>query len=116
MMFDGDYVYVYVKDGTGGDASGAGTHSNGRYSITTDLGYELVFQLDSKGYVNGVDGVDCRHGGNQWEIAVPKSALPAYNKTISFGLYRSEPFISGTANIKDEGSSDDKIIYDIRYD
>lgn len=35
---------------------GAGTHSNGRYSITTDLGYELVFQLDSKGYVNGVDG------------------------------------------------------------
>ena len=91
MMFDGDYVYVYVKDGTGGDASGAGTHSNGRYSITTDLGYELVFQLDSKGYVNGVDGVDCRHVGNQWEIAVPKSALPAYNKTISFGLYRSEP-------------------------
>ena len=116
MMFDGDYVYVYVKDGTGGDASGAGTHSNGRYSITTDLGYELVFQLDSKGYVNGVDGVDCRHVGNQWEIAVPKSALPAYNKTISFGLYRSEPFISGTANIKDDGSSDDKIIYDIRYD
>ena len=116
MMFDGDYVYMYVKDGTGGDASGAGTHSNGRYSITTDLGYELVFQLDSKGYVNGVDGVDCRHVGNQWEIAVPKSALPAYNKTISFGLYRSEPFISGTANIKDDGSSDDKIIYDIRYD
>ena len=116
MMFDGDYVYVYVKDGTGGDASGAGAHSNGRYSITTDLGYELVFQLDSKGYVNGVDGVDCRHVGNQWEIAVPKSALPAYNKTISFGLYRSEPFISGTANIKDDGSSDDKIIYDIRYD
>lgn len=116
MMFDGDYVYVYVKDGTGGDASGAGTHSNGRYSITTDLGYELVFQLDSKGYVNGVDGVDCRHVGNQWEIAVPKSALPAYNKTISFGLYRSEPFISGTANIKDDGSSYDKIIYDIRYD
>lgn len=116
MMFDGDYVYVYVKDGTGGDASGAGTHSNGRYSITTDLGYELVFQLDSKGYVNGVDGIDCRHVGNQWEIAVPKSALPAYNKTISFGLYRSEPFISGTANIKDDGSSDDKIIYDIRYD
>ena len=94
----------------------SGTHSNGRYSITTDLGYELVFQLDSKGYVNGVDGVDCRHVGNQWEIAVPKSALPAYNKTISFGLYRSEPFISGTANIKDDGSSDDKIIYDIRYD
>ena len=68
------------------------------------------------GAMDGVDGVDCRHVGNQWEIAVPKSALPAYNKTISFGLYRSEPFISGTANIKDDGSSDDKIIYDIRYD
>lgn len=116
MMFDGDYVYVYIRDGVSGSASGAGTHSNGKYSITTDLGNELVFQLDSKGYVNGVDGVDCRHVGNQWEIAIPADALPAYNKTISFGLYQSEPFVSGVANIRDDGSSDDKTIYDIKYD
>lgn len=116
MMFDGDYVYVYIRDGVSGSASGAGTHSNGKYSITTDLGNELVFQLDSKGYVNGVDGVDCRHVGNQWETAIPADALPAYNKTISFGLYQSEPFVSGVANIRDDGSSDDKTIYDIKYD
>lgn len=116
MIFDGDYVYVYIRDGVSGSASGAGTHSNGKYSITTDLGNELVFQLDSKGYVNGVDGVDCRHVGNQWEIAIPADALPAYNKTISFGLYQSEPFVSGVANIRDDGSSDDKTIYDIKYD
>ena len=116
MMFDGDYVYVYIRDGVSGSASGAGTHSNGKYSITTDLGNGLVFQLDSKGYVNGVDGVDCRHVGNQWEIAIPADALPAYNKTISFGLYQSEPFVSGVANIRDDGSSDDKTIYDIKYD
>ena len=116
MMFDGDYVYVYIRDGVSGSASGAGTHSNGKYSITTDLGNELVFQLDSKGYVNGVDGVDCRYVGNQWEIAIPADALPAYNKTISFGLYQSEPFVSGVANIRDDGSSDDKTIYDIKYD
>lgn len=116
MIFDGDYVYVYIRDGVSGSASGAGTHSNGKYSITTDLGNELVFQLDSKGYVNGVDGVDCRHVGNQWEIAILADALPAYNKTISFGLYQSEPFVSGVANIRDDGSSDDKTIYDIKYD
>lgn len=116
MIFDGDYVYVYIRDGVSGSASGAGTHSNGKYSITTDLGNELVFQLDSIGYVNGVDGVDCRHVGNQWEIAIPADALPAYNKTISFGLYQSEPFVSGVANIRDDGSSDDKTIYDIKYD
>ena len=116
MVFDGGYVYVYIKDGINGDASGAGTHSNGKYSITTDLGNELVFQLDSRGYVNGVDGVDCRHVGEQWEIVIPADALPAYNKTISFGLYQSEPFVFGVANIKDDGSSDDKTIYDIKYD
>lgn len=116
MMFDGDYVYVYVKDGADGSASGAGTHSNGRYSITTDLGNELVFQLDSKGYVNGVDGVDCRHVGDEWEIAIPKSALPAYNKTLSFGLYQAEPFITGVSNIKGDDSDEDKTIYDIKYD
>ena len=85
-------------------------------SITTDLGNELVFQLDSKGYVNGVDGVDCRHVGDEWEIAIPKSALPAYNKTLSFGLYQAEPFITGMSNIKGDDSDEDKTIYDIKYD
>ena len=79
MVFDGDYVYIYLKDGATGSAYGAGTHSNGRYSIKTDLGRELVFQLTQDGQVNGIDGVLCQHVGRQWEIAVPKDKLPIYN-------------------------------------
>lgn len=117
MVFDGDYVYIYLKDGATGSAYGAGTHSNGRYSIKTDLGRELVFQLTQDGQVNGIDGVLCQHVGRQWEIAVPKDKLPIYNKTISFGLYLSEPFVKDVANLKDDGSNDSSDgNYDIAYD
>lgn len=115
MVFDGDYVYIYIKDGKGGSAFGAGSHSNGQYSIKTDLGNELVFQLTQDGNVNGVEGAECIHVGRQWEISIPKSALPSYNKTISFGLYLTEPFVTNVANLVDDGS-DDKIDYDIKYD
>ncbi len=117
MVFDGDYVYIYLKDGATGSAYGAGTHSNGRDSIKTDLGRELVFQLTQDGQVNGIDGVLCQHVGRQWEIAVPKDKLPIYNKTISFGLYLSEPFVKDVANLKDDGSNDSSDgNYDIAYD
>ncbi len=118
MVFDGDYAYIYIKDGDGPDwegAFGAGLYSNARYSIVTDLGYELVFQLTRDGKVNGVDGIECVHADRQWEISVPKSVIPEYNKTISFGLYEMEPFVKDVANLKDDGS-DDNVIYDIRYD
>lgn len=105
MVFDGDYVYIYIKDGNVGSASGAGTHSNGQYSIKTDLGNELVFQLADDGNINGIDDAQCVHVGKQWEIAVPKSKLPSYNKTISFGLYLTEPFISDVANIKNDDNN-----------
>lgn len=115
MVFDGDYVYLYVKDGPDGSAAGAGTHSNGKFSIVTDLGYELVFQLDQRGVVNGVEGADCRHFDRQWEISIPKSMLPAYNKTISFGLYEAEPIVKDVANLQEDGPSEE-IIYNLKYD
>lgn len=105
MVFDGDYVYIYIKDGDDGSASGAGTHSNGKYSIKTDLGNELVFQLTQTGDINGIDSAECKHVGRQWEIAVPKSELPAYNRTLSFGLYLSEPFVSDVANLDGTGGN-----------
>ena len=59
----------------------------------------------------------CQHVGRQWEIAVPKDKLPIYNKTISFGLYLSEPFVKDVANLKDDGSNDSSDgNYDIAYD
>lgn len=115
MVFDGDYVYIYIKDGNSGIASGAGSHSNGRYSIKTDLGNELQFQLKDDGSINGIDDAECIHIGKQWEIAIPKSDLPAYNKSLSFGLYLTEPFISDVVNIKEDREEQDTN-YDIEYD
>ena len=100
MVFDGDYVYIYIKDGNAGSAFGAGSHSNGRYSIKTDLGNELVFQLI--------------HVGKQWEIAIPKADLPAYNNTLSFGLYLTDPFVTDVYNL--DGSTGKDTNIDIAYD
>ncbi len=119
MVFDGDYVYIYIKDGNSGSASGAGSHSNGQYSIKTDLGNELVFQLTDDGNIKGIDDARCVHVGKQWEIAIPKSDLPSYNSSISFGLYLTEPFISDVVNIKndDNNKEDDNTgSSDIEYD
>ena len=116
MVFDGDYVYIYIKDGKGGSAFGAGSHSNGQYSIKTDLGNELVFQLIQDGGINGVEGAECIHIGRQWEISIPKAVLPFYNKTISFGLYLTEPFITDVANLVDEGPEQDISSDGIEYD
>lgn len=99
-VFDGDYVYLYIKDGEDGNASGAGTHSNGKYAIVTDLGHELLFQLNANGTVSGVDGALVQHIGAQWEIAIPQSALPYYKQSIAFGLYQTESFISDLVNLQ----------------
>ena len=55
MVFDGDYVYIYIKDGETSSAYGAGSHSNGMYTIKSDMGNEMVFQLTQDGDINGVD-------------------------------------------------------------
>ncbi len=101
-VFDGDYVYLYLQDGVDGSAAGAGMNSNGRYSITTDTGRQLVFQLsaDNGGTVNGVEGATAAYFGNEWEVAIPISALPLWKESISFGLYQSEPFVSGVMNLQ----------------
>lgn len=120
MVFDGDYVYIYIKDGADGDAAGAGSHSNGQYVITTDLGRELVFQLKNNkgGSVAGVEGAVASHVGAQWEAAIPASELPQYQKSLSFGLYQQEPFITGVVNIQEDAGnagSFEGIIYDGLY-
>lgn len=119
-VFDGDYVYVYIKEGDGGDATGAGTHSNGQYAITTDLNRELLFQLrnDNGGTVTGVDGAKASHVGSQWEVAIPANKLPQYRRSISVGLYQLEPFVTDVVNLQDENGNvgdPDTIVYDGLY-
>lgn len=117
-VFDGDYVYIYIKDGKGGNAVNAGTHSTGLFSVVTDLGRNLVFGLNPDGTVNGVEGIESFHFGNEWEIGIPKAALPKYEQTLSFGLYQCEPFITGITNMQDDNGnagSFDGITYDGLY-
>ena len=115
MVWDGDSVYLYLEEtpGTLG-AYNAGTHGNGRYEIITDLDQRMTFQLNQDGTVSGVDGAQSQHVGNQWEISIPTSALPDHLKTIGFGMYQSEPMITGVSNLDGSGSngSFDGIVYD----
>ena len=118
FVFDGD-LYIYLKEAPGGDACTAGSHSTGNYAITTDLGRVLKFQLKQDGSVYGVAGATARHTGREWEICIPKSALPYYLETVDFGLYLEDPTFSGVSNMDGSGGnagSFDGITIDGRYD
>lgn len=105
MVFDGDYVYIYIKEGRGGSASSAGTHSNGNWAITTDLGRTLMLKLNNDGSVTSkAKGIQSVHVGSQWEITVPASQLPNYRKAINWGLYgvdsdSLDPFVTDVSNL-----------------
>lgn len=124
MVFDGDYVYVYIKDGSGGTASGAGTHSNGNWAITTDIGRTLMLKLNNDGSVTSkAKGIQSVHVGSQWEIAIPASELPAYRNSINWGLYgvdndSLEPFVTNVSNINGNSGTagdEDPIVIDGNY-
>lgn len=119
-VYDGDYVYLYIKDGKDGCAAGAGKFSNGRFAIVTDMGRSLVFQIntDNGGSVSGIKGATAKYFGDEWEIAVPASELPLYKESFTFGLYQQEPFIKDIVNLQeDEGTAGEfsGIVYDGLY-
>lgn len=117
-VFDGDWVYLYFEESQNGNASAAGSHGNGKYSIKTDLGYELLVQLNPDGTVScPAENASCRHVGTQWEVAIPASALPAYQNTFDFGLYLHDPIVTGVANLNGQGSGGtfEGITYDGLY-
>ena len=117
MVWDGDMVYIYIKESPGGSASEAGTAGNGRFSITSDLGNETMFQLNADGTVSGVNGATAAHVGDQWEIGIPASELPKYLESLSFGLYQQEPFVEDVVNLQDSdpGGTFEGIVYDGEY-
>ncbi len=132
MVFDGDYVYIYLSSSINYAVAGAGSHGNGKYEILTDLGGRLIFQVNNKAnnrycvddsLVSGVDGVKAAYSDQIWgldkyeyEIAIPASALPNYNKTISFGLYLGETFVFDVADMQgSEGGEFGGIVYDGQY-
>lgn len=123
MVFDGDYVYIYVQDGKSSTAANAGSHSDGNFAVTTDLGRSKILHFNADGTVTSsqIKNISSKHVGDQWEVSFPKSQLPNYQKTISFGLYSAdssdpaEPFVKDVANL--DGSSGNTGSFDgISYD
>ena len=112
VIWDGDYIYIcfHVDDGNANAVGAMGTHGNGQYAITTDLGNILLIQPAFNGNsvsIYGVTGALAAIDNFNWdpenghttEIAIPTSELPAYNDSISFGYYQTEPFLSGIMNL-----------------
>ncbi len=120
-VYDGDWFYLYLRDGEGSNASGAGTHSNGKFAIISDLGYETDIQLSTAPAVNGVDGAQVAYVGREWEIAIPKSQLPKYRESLSFGFYEGSVILSGLVNLQPDHENNlenlfSGIIYDGSYE
>ncbi|MDO4499864.1 MAG: hypothetical protein Q4B60_01175 [Erysipelotrichaceae bacterium] len=124
MVFDGDMVYIYIKEGAWRGAYQAGMKSNGRWEITTDLGRHIVFQFnETNTEVSGLPGISAKHVGAEWEIAIPADQLPLYKNTINLGLYGVDadspaPFITGVANLngsKGPAGEESPIVIDGSY-
>ena len=118
MVFDGDYVYIYLKEDSDGALLHSGPNSNGAFTIYTDLGRNTVFQL-SKDSIKEIEGSKVKYSNRQYEISLPAAKLKQYKDTISFGYYMEESMlIENVANLKEEGGKDveTKIVYDGLYE
>lgn len=114
MVFDGDYVYIYIKEKYDGAATSSGENSNGKFTIYTDLGRNTTFKLN-KDSLDGIEGATVVHSNKQYEIAIPVDAVKQYNETISFGYYMEEEMlIQDVANLQE--SSETKEFTGITYD
>lgn len=109
FILDGEFMYIYVDAKEQWRAYGVGAHYNGKYTVTTDLGYQMIFQMKDGGNwepeINGVNGATVAHSDLTWgyssyryEIAIPVTELPLYNESVSFGFYLQEPVIVGVTN------------------
>ncbi|MCR4689716.1 MAG: hypothetical protein K5745_09250 [Saccharofermentans sp.] len=124
MVWDGDYIYLYIDESQSNSASWSGVNNNGNFVIRTDTDHVMIVNFENNnGQPNVVSvtvtstGVKLtsENGGVQTasnsdysvygkptltEIAIPTSALPDYKETISFGYYLSdETIISDVANL-----------------
>ncbi len=136
---DGDYIYVYIRDTGIGAAAWSGPHGNGQYSLVTDLGYSVLFQLhatDNGSHVSisGVNGAECAYYtkgwgySGEWEISIPVSELPYSRGSFAFGYYQADPFIGEVADQREkdettgnttgegsDGQDEELIIFDGMY-
>lgn len=116
-VFDGDYLYIYMKENSDGAITWSGVKGNGKFTIYTDTGRNMTFKLNTDS-VEGIKGASVAHSNYQYEIAIPASAVKQYKNSISFGYYMEESMLlENITNIQDqeEGSSK-KEFSGIQYD
>ena len=117
MVFDGDYLYLYMKETSDGVVTWSGEKSNGKFTIYTDTGRNTTFKLN-KDSVEGIDGAKVKHSNCQYEISIPANAIKQYKETVSFGYYMNqEMLISDVANLhpSQEEKNFNGIVYDGSY-
>lgn len=106
MVFDGDYVYLYIKEVSPNCATWSGKNSSGHFAIYTDTGRITNFKLRN-GYIENISDAKVVHSNLQYEIAIPASALKQYKETISFGYYMGDSmFVEGVSNLTASGNTD----------
>lgn len=130
MVWDGDWIYIYMDEVQQNSATWSGPHTNGSFVIKTDTGKDLVINLTDNGKNGNKVKVSNKFTGKtltsenggvkvafndqyaEWgaptltEIAIPTSVLPDYKKTISFGFYQGDLIIKNVANLHPVQSED----------
>ena len=91
MVWDGDWVYLYLEseDSNPVSMTGAGPSGNGKYAITTDLGNQTLVDLcQAPNRVLGIDGATIAANSTtwgqppyRWEVAIPASPTTAPTTT-----------------------------------
>lgn len=106
MIWDHDYVYLYLKEGVKGpegwemyegNIHAATPYSNGNFCIETNTGYKSSVQVlgPNSGKVTAKVNdtyVDIAYAKHTYEIAIPVSALKGYNdktSSLNFGTMGS---------------------------
>ena len=124
MVWDGDWVYIYMDEVQQNSASWSSDHYNthGQFNVKTDLGYVLVVSVKDNGAAgniievtnvetnevytvdNGRIDVAFNSDYSVWgaptltEIAIPSELLPQYLETINFGYYLGGDIVTDVAD------------------
>lgn len=115
-VFDGDFLYIYMKETSDGAITWSGESNNGKFTIYTDTGRNTTFKLQ-KDSIEGIDGAKVVHSNCQYEISIPASAIKQYSQTISYGYYMKEKMlVTDIANLQETGEGTEKAFTGITYD
>ena len=123
LVWDGDYIYIYLEEERAHSSTWSGPNNNGNFVIKLKNGIDVVVSITDKGQQNGNKvsvsntktgtvlttengGIKIAYDNDYYtegrpslmEIAIPASILPENTQSISFGYYNDDPVIKNVAN------------------